>query len=286
MKIFYDKRQTAKDANSFSPSPEKPELVMASWRKLNLPLEIMRFDPATRDQIAQVHDRSYVDGVLDLTHQNGFGNCAPGVAKALPWVCGSVVAACIHAALYREIVASPTSGAHHATYSWGGGFCTFNSICLGAFEALASGLADGVGIFDRDQHHSNGTDDILRRKRKNIVSWDLGASDVDIDNAEAWLDKLPGLLRRLYKDCDLIIYNAGVDCHIEDPLGGRFTSEQIYRCDKIVFDYCTKHGKGCVFTLAGGYQTPIENVLALHDGTILAWADSIGVRKMAPGRFR
>jgi len=126
MKVFYRDEQTAKDNKSFSPSAGKPALVVASWKKLGLPVEIVGFKPVTRDQLKKVHDPAYVDGVLDLKRNNGFSNKMPEVAEALPYVAGSMVAAALHALKSGETSFSPTSGAHHACYSHGGGYCTFN----------------------------------------------------------------------------------------------------------------------------------------------------------------
>ena len=74
MKVFYRKQQTAMRNNSFSPSATKPALAVESWKRLGLPIEIVAFAPATREQLYKVHDPNYVDGVLDLKSRNGFGN--------------------------------------------------------------------------------------------------------------------------------------------------------------------------------------------------------------------
>lgn len=278
LKVFYNERQTAKDANSFSPSAGKPALAVESWQSLGLPIEIVGFKPATRAQISQVHSKAYVDGVLDLKKPNGFGNTNPGVAKALPWVCGSVVAAALYAAENREIVASPTSGAHHACYNRGGGFCTFNSLVLAAHEVLKSGLVRKVGLWDVDNHAGNGSKDIIDKLDLNIVHWSLGYSNVTKENAEDWLKRLPKFLIKKFNGCDLIIANLGADPHVDDPLGGRLTTDQMRRRDQILFDYCVKYGKGCSWQLAGGYQQSIRNVLDIHDNTFVAWAKATGIK--------
>jgi len=266
--VFYNEKQTVLDNDSFSPSAGKPAKVVASWKALGLPVAVRSFRPSSIKQISKIHDPSYVKGVLSCTQDNGFHNRLKSVADALPWVCGSMVAAAVHAAETKEICASPTSGSHHATYSHGGGFCTFGSLVLGAVEVLEKGLARKVGIFDVDAHAGNGTKDIIEKLDLNISHWSLGYSDVRSDDAEAWLKALPKFLKRQFKGCSLIIYNAGMDSFINDPLGGVFTVDQIRRRDRIVFEYCKKHKKGCAFALAGGYQEDIRKILDLHDITM------------------
>lgn len=97
MKVFYDDRQSVAHNTSFSPSAGKPRKVLESWRKLGIPFETVSFEPLTAEEIALAHDRAFVDGVLACRKPNGFANRNPHVAKALPWVCGSMVAAALHA---------------------------------------------------------------------------------------------------------------------------------------------------------------------------------------------
>ena len=62
----------------------------------------------------------------------------------------------------------------------------------------------------------------------------------------------------------MILYQAGADPHVDDPLGGMLTSSQMYERDKLVFETARERGVPVVWNLAGGYQTPIEKVLELH----------------------
>ena len=126
MKVFYDSRQSVTANSSFSPSAQKPAHVVKSWKRLGIPFEERTFEPLTATEIALAHDPDYVAGVLNCTRPNGFSNRSPEVAKALPWVCGSMVAAALHALTTGETSFSPTSGFHHASWSHGGGYCTFN----------------------------------------------------------------------------------------------------------------------------------------------------------------
>ena len=267
LKVFYSKSQSVKSNSSFSPSAGKPELVVESWKRRRQLFQISDFAPVTRDDLKLVHDPKYVDGVLDLTSSNGFGNKNADVAKALPWVCGSMVAAALEAFKNKSITISPTSGAHHARYSNGGGFCTFNFLVLAAIKAHQAG-AKKVGIIDLDCHYGDGTQDILSTLKLDFIKhYSYGGDPIAYRDSKAWLENLPAIVQG-FQDCDLIIYNAGVDSHTEDPLGGYLTTEQIEMRDCLVIQAPNLKRVPMVISLAGGYQKDeeggISKVLELH----------------------
>ncbi len=68
---------------------------------------------------------------------------------------------------------------------------------------------------------------------------------------------------------DIIIYQAGADPHIDDPLGSLgMTAEQMLERDEAVFEFCKDVNIPVMFVLAGGYQEPIDEKLApLHVNT-------------------
>lgn len=275
MKVFYDVRQSVPDNDSFSPSAGKPEKVVARWRQLDIPFDELTFPPLTADDIALAHDRSYVEGVLSCLIPNGYGNHDPAMAGALLWVAGSMVAAALHSYRTGETSFSPTSGAHHACYGSGGDYCTFNFLVIAAIKAHEAG-ARRVGILDLDYHYGNGTDDIIGRLglpwiRHYTAGGDLG------EPAERWLKRLPGIVRE-FRDVDLIIYNAGVDSHVRDPLGGNLTTGQMFRRDRVVFEVAHEMGVPVCASLAGGYQVAadgsIDAVLSLHASTFVAASEA------------
>lgn len=274
MKVFYDERQSVTSNESFSPSAEKPAKVLESWKKLGIPFDICSFDPLTVDEIAMAHDRNYVDRVLSLEICNGFGNKSPQVAAALPWVCGSMVAAALHSYTTGELSFSPTSGAHHASYYSGSGYCTFNFLVIAAIKAYQAGAAR-IGILDLDCHYGNGTADIINHLNLNFIGHYSFGEEVFGRGTTSyeWLNRLSDIVRR-YKKVGLLIYNAGVDAHIDDPLGGFLSTEQMAKRDMIVFKAAKHLGLKVCVSLAGGYQVDrdgnISKVLALHDTTFKA----------------
>jgi acetoin utilization deacetylase AcuC-like enzyme len=272
MKIFYRPEQTALSAgDSFSPSAEKPAEVVASWLRLDPTAEVVGFEPLTRHDLALAHDRAYVDDVLDLIKPNGFGNKLASIAKTLPYTTGSFYAAARHAFITKESAVSPTSGFHHAGYDRGGGFCTFNGLVIAAQKLRRYGSAKRVGILDLDCHYGNGTDEIIRRLSLDTIDhYTFGGERIHQHNAEQWLKDLPALLTR-FAGCAVVLYQAGADAHVDDPLGGVLTTEQLYERDLIVFKTLKSLNVPVAWNLAGGYQKPIRKVLDIHDNTARAF---------------
>jgi len=267
--VFHDARMVA-DSRSFSPSAGKPREVVDSWRRFGEALAYPRFEPVTRDQLARAHDRTYVDGVLDGTVANGFGNTRAEVAASLPWTSGAMLAAARAALANSAVAVAPVSGFHHACFGHGGGFCTFNGLMVAALALQAEDGVAGVGILDYDMHYGNGTDEILQRLAPGgIVHYTAGAHYHSPVQAEAFLDSIPDQVRR-FAGCQVLLYQAGADPHIDDPLGGWLTDAQLARRDSLVFETCKAIGLPVAWNLAGGYQTPLRKVLDIHDATMRA----------------
>lgn len=274
MKVFYDERQSVKANSSFSPSAEKPAKVLESWQKLNIPFEVSSFEPLTADEMALAHDKFYVDGVLSLEEFNGFGNKSPEIAAALPWVCGSMVAAALHAYTTGELSFSPTSGAHHACYAHGICYCTFNFLAMAAIKVHQAG-ASRIGILDLDCHHGDGTVNIINRLGLDYIQhYSFGQECLKRGrDSEEWVTRLPDIVST-FSGVDLLIVNAGVDPHVDDPLGGILTTRQMTLRDRLVFKVAKQLGLKVCVSLAGGYQVDadgsISKLLELHDTTFKA----------------
>ena len=278
MKLFYRPEQSAANAGTYSPSAGKPALVVSDWLRRDLISQddALSFEPVTREQIKLAHDAAFVDRVLDLERSNGFGNRDAGVAASLPYTTGSLLAAARHALETGSHVCSPTSGFHHACYGSAGGFCTFNGLMVTALVLKAEDLVRKVAILDLDMHYGNGTDDIIDELG---IDWIVHRTQ----GQKFWSRKEVGRdagryfdwLRKAIEDCrqaDLVIYQAGADPHINDPLGGLLTDQELAIRDHLVFE--SFKGMPVAWNLAGGYQRDadggIEPVLKIHRGTVIA----------------
>ena len=85
---------------------------------------------------------------------------------------------------------------------------------------------------------------------------------------------LDNLILASFHGCDVLIYQAGADPHIDDPLGGWLTTEQLLERDTIVFKTARLMGLPVAWNLAGGYQRDkdggISKVLEIHNNTMRA----------------
>jgi acetoin utilization deacetylase AcuC-like enzyme len=147
---------------------------------------------------------------------------------------------------------------------------------------LAEGKVRKIGILDCDQHWGNGTQDIIDRMTLSdrVVHYTPCNSYGREEKAEAFLAALPQLLTT-FADCDLVLYQAGADPHINDPLGGWLTTAQLYQRDVRVFQSLRNMGIPVAWNLAGGYQRDdagsIRPVLTIHDNTLRAFSEICGI---------
>ncbi|MBN8462136.1 MAG: hypothetical protein J0M01_04880 [Dechloromonas sp.] len=284
--VFYTPAMVA-DSGSYSPSAAKPAEAVASWQRLGLPLNIVSPQPVTAGQLATAHDAGFVADVLAGRRNNGFGNRSPAVAASLPLTSGAFLAAAREALANGIGAVAPCSGFHHAGYDYAGGFCTFNGLMVTANTLFAEGRVSRVGILDFDQHWGNGTDDIIARLHLDDAVVHYSPREYSrASRAEAFLTAIPKILERFAR-CDLILYQAGADPHVDDPLGGWLTTGQIHRRDRAVFDGLRRLGIPVAWNLAGGYQRDagggIRPVLDIHDNTLVAFAEACGLAMTLAG---
>jgi len=278
--VFYCPEQSvplAVQVSDKSPSSHKPELVVSeAVNRFGSRIEIAKFEPLTRADIKRAHSHEYVDQILDCQTDNGFGNRLVEVAATLPWTTGSLYAAAKHALTNHTMAMSPTSGFHHACYDKAMGFCTFNGLMVALLKLWDEQITRDVkqfGIIDFDAHYGNGTDDIIAKyniPKYLLVHETFGKYAVKRANYGVWLNILPEYLEEKFRACKLLVYQAGADPHVNDPYGGFLTTDEMMERDQIVFALAKKLNIPIVWNLAGGYQTPIQNVLDLHMNTFEA----------------
>ncbi len=274
--IFFSPQMVA-DSASYSPSAGKPLQVVASWKALGLPLEFHSPEPVTLAEFALAHDEKFVRAVLERRENNGFGTRSAEVASSLPYTSGAMRSAARQAWRSGGVTVAPCSGFHHAGYSHVAGFCTFNGLMITAAALHAEG-AQRIGILDCDHHEGDGTEDIISQLRasKWVRHFTAGRHYDSPSDAKAFFKKLPEVLRS-FSDCDVVLYQAGADPHIDDPLGGWLTTPQLLQRDRVVFQTLAAMKVPVAWNLAGGYQREadgsIPKVLEIHDNTLRACAE-------------
>jgi acetoin utilization deacetylase AcuC-like enzyme len=265
--VFYSDDMLA-DSDSFSPSARKPKAVVDACKLAGLPIEQWPIVPATVEDLCLAHDPDFVRAVLAGESPNGFGNTREDVARSLPFTNGAMLNAA-RASLQSGIACAPTSGFHHAGYASAAMFCTFNGLMVAAIRLLRDQHVRRVLILDCDFHYGNGTDEIIERLdlANEIENATFGRSFCTAAQAGRYLEHL-ARIAGTFAEFGLILYQAGADAHVNDPLGGILDSDQMRRRDRMVFEAASEARVPLAWNLAGGYQTPVSKVVQLHLATM------------------
>lgn len=283
IKVVYSTDMVSDSLRPLSPSARKPAIIAdALAHQAHWPLEFVAPFPAAIDDLCRVHDCAFVEDVLGLRRPNGFGSVSESVARSLPYTSGACITSA-KIALREGVSASLTSGFHHAGPNGGRAFCTFNGLMVAAAQLLHEERVRRVAIVDCDYHYGDGTQAIIDAYGLGgqIDHLSFGKSYRKPHQADAYLDEVIGLRARFREQRpDIILYQAGADTHVDDPLGGLLTTEQMRRRDREVFDLARALQIPVTWNLAGGYQVEpdgsIPRVVELHLNTfeeaLAAWA--------------
>ncbi|EKU52680.1 histone deacetylase family protein [Acinetobacter sp. WC-323] len=184
-------------------------------------------------------------------------------------------------ALKEGIAANIAQGFHHASYESGAAYCTFNGLALVAKQYPEK----RIFILDCDQHGGDGTA-IFTNRMTNLINFGIFGIRFGCKAGERSLtryihpkqgnfDLYRGAIFEAFQyasrwEADLMIYQAGMDCHQHDKYGSRWlTTELLFERDRIVFDMAKKMKIPLLFVLAGGYQA-LDDLVPLHVNTFKA----------------
>ena len=152
--------------------PEHPGRLEAVMRRLQeAPIEGVRFSqsrPATMDELARVHTRSYLQTLQRLRNKQAWLDVdttavSPGSLEAAEVAAGSAILAAeaVVKGEARSAFALSRPPGHHAEPVRARGFCLFNNVAVAAAHAQEALGCERVMIIDWDAHHGNGTQDIF-----------------------------------------------------------------------------------------------------------------------------
>ncbi len=240
---------------------------------------------ATAEELARVHDPSYVERVRALAESGGGRLDADTVVSEGSWDAGTAGAGAVLDGVDLAFGDGPPRSfcvvrppGHHALRAGGMGFCLFGNVALGAHHARATHGAERVLIVDWDVHHGNGTqalvEDTADIRFVSMHQWPwypgTGAADDRGPHRNVWNVPLaPGLPRERYVSelllavdaaaegftPDLVMISAGFDSLAGDPLGG-FTLE-MDDVEHLTRELVSRAGQWCggrvVSALEGGY---------------------------------
>jgi acetoin utilization deacetylase AcuC-like enzyme len=296
--VIWDARYTEHDMGMYH--PESPKRLLAIKEVLDgdgVGKELVHLEPrdATKDEIAWIHDPSYIDFVASSEGSDGMPLDFETFANAHTWAAAKLAAGgamnaadAVNEGKVNNAFAFIRPPGHHAERDTAKGFCVFNNVAIATEHLIRSKGIDLVAIIDFDVHHGNGTqhafynrDDVLYvsthrgrfypgsgtneetggGKGKGFtvnIPLSVGADDDDYKRA---FDKIIIPAVRNFQP-QIILLSAGFDAHRRDPMGGMRMTTDGYRwigrtLGDLANDLC--NGK-IVYVLEGGYD-----LVALRD---------------------
>lgn len=253
--------------------------------------------PASDRDLLRVHSEAYLDRIKSgqLTEKEirriGFP-WSPQMVERSRRSAGGTIAAC-QTAFNEGVALNLAGGTHHAHRGFGSGFCVFNDVAVGARASQARGFADRVLILDCDVHQGDGSAAIFVddpsvftfsiHARRNFpfrkVPGDLDLALPDGAGDEEYLGLLEeGLWRSLSQArADLAIYLSGADPFVGDSFGRlALTKDGLAARDRMVLSACREAGLPTAVVMGGGYAANVDEIVAIHLGTVAAAAESAG----------
>lgn len=153
-------------------SPVRVDMTLDLLRELGAPVRPVAPEPATREEILEVHADYYVRRVEALSageevpDARDYGLGTPdtpafrGMDEAARWHAGGTLAgARLLCEAGEKRVLQLGGGLHHARRNFASGFCVYNDLALGILALLRHGL--WVAYLDVDVHHGDGVQQIL-----------------------------------------------------------------------------------------------------------------------------
>lgn len=241
--------------------------------------------PVSPEDLTPWFDSDYVQaltsGSLDpkAMRRIGFPWSEQLIQRTLTAVGGTCLTA--ELALESGIALNLTGGYHHAFYAEGSGFCLINDLYLSARQMLGNPGIDSVLIIDCDVHQGDGTA-LLAQDEPAIVTLSLHGeknfphrkqpSDMDFGlpkqaSDELYLSTLDEALHLAFTQYqpDAVIYDAGVDIHVNDDLGLLdISTHGVLARDIMVLDACRQRNLPVACVIGGGYQRDIPALVDVH----------------------
>lgn len=224
---------------------------------------------------------AFVTGTLDARAMRriGFPWTVALVRRTLTAAGGTLLAARL--ALEYGMACNSGGGTHHAFPDFGSGFCIFNDVSVAIRRLLREGQVQRVLIVDLDVHQGDGTA-WIHREEPHVFTFSMHCqanfpfrkqqSDLDVPlevglEDAAYLHelgtRLPDLMSAVKPD--LVMYNAGADPHVDDPLGKlALTSSGMLERDLLVFRTCAQAGVPVASVIGGGYSKDIPALARRH----------------------
>ncbi|WP_406694901.1 histone deacetylase [Singulisphaera sp. Ch08] len=251
-------------------------------RGLRRKSDFVRPSPVRRSDLLKVHSPDYLRS-LESSDLLASILEVPIVRRLPSWLIdwrvlmpmrfasGGTILAC-RLALERGLAINLGGGYHHAARDWGGGFCVYADIPLAATILHEEGLVRKVLVVDLDAHQGNGTAAVIRdwpwasildlyeedlfpsRKEPEDYPLPVPAGLTGVEYLEIVDAVLPEALDTFRPD--LLIYNAGSDPFVNDPLARlRLTRNDLAERDLLVASLARERSIPVAMVLSGGYSS-------------------------------
>jgi len=242
---------------------------------------------ARRADLYRVHNKDYVNQVLDNAPLEGWTQLdpdtaqSPGSAEAALRAAGAVIAAVdgVMAGEYTRAFCAVRPPGHHARPGTAMGFCLFNSVAIAAKYARDVHGLSRVAVIDFDVHHGNGTQEMFwdeaglfyaslhqggfypgtgkadeRGGQGRIINAPLPAGTDSAAWRQAYEDRIHPALQDFAPD--LVLLSAGFDAHRDDPLAqfNLCSADFAWITDKLVALALETANGRVVSVLEGGYD--------------------------------
>lgn len=271
-----------------SDHPECPERLHAINDQLiasGLLDHLIHYDaePASKEQLTQVHTNQYVEWVFQHAPAEGMINLDGDTAMNKYTLNAALHAAGAAVQAVDLVMAGEVENAfccirppgHHAGRSGASGFCIFNNVAVAAAHALKHHQLRRVAILDFDVHHGDGTEDIFHDNPQvmlcstfrhpfypytgaesgndHIINVPLAAGTRGAEFREAVAEHWLPALDRFQPE--FLLISAGFDAHYEDDMGGLALKEADYLwITETLKQVAKKHAQGRIVSiLEGGY---------------------------------
>ncbi|WP_456434481.1 histone deacetylase family protein [Thermosulfuriphilus sp.] len=262
---------------------EKYPLLFRRLQEERKGLVVLEPKAPSWEDLSLVHDPAYLEDLktLRLSPRTAFSEIPLNVSmvEGSRIMCGGTLLTA-KLALEEGLGFHLGGGLHHAYPDHAEGFCYLNDLAFAVACLKKEGLIKRAAVVDLDLHQGNGTAFFFSNDpsvftfsihQERLYPWPKEKSDLDIGleagttDEEYLLILESGLGRVLEHDPELVLYQAGVDPYLDDPLGDLALSEEgLRRRDELVLEELAMAGIPVAITLGGGYSRPADTVVELH----------------------
>ena len=248
--------------------------------------QVFRPNRCSWNTLGLVHTQEYLNGLsqLSLTEKEirriGLPLTREVVSRCRYETGGTLVASKL--AIEYGLACSTAGGTHHAFPSFGAGYCVLNDLAVTAQYCITKTLTEKVLIIDLDVHQGDGTANIFF-DNDNIFTFSMHCEknfpfykepsnlDVPLSKNLKGSDYLSELRLHLPNVLDafkpsFVLYDAGVDPHVNDLLGKlSLTDQDLYDRDMYVLtEVCLERKIPCAAVIGGGYSSDIQELAKRH----------------------